>query len=303
MGEGRETMKETVAPPGYLTTRDLIAKGWSAPLIKKLLPKPCAVQNHSRGVYRITRNLYEVERIEALMQSPEFAEAQANQTAHAAIRAAAPERRRNELDRKYSSWRAALPEACVGLHSANRYAKHNTCSAEHRAEIYRLKNAFVELLYKCGYCTACFEHVLVLPAKLCRDCGGQSGTPEWRRPTRREDGWGCDDGYCERCDNTGIYLSEKRLTFYCFKVAIGRGYLWHQPDSLVNWPVVTTQPPADWTPGDREKPLLVSRAHFAEVKDLLRWVLEKAEAEPDKEPEYLPARDLVTMAGEQEGLF
>jgi hypothetical protein len=92
-------------------------------------------------------------------------------------------RRIAEFDRGYSGWRAAVPEASAGLFSLNRFCKHDACSWQYREEIYELKNRFVQLLYQAGYCTAAWEHRMVLAAKVCRACGGTG-----------------DDGLCDRCD-------------------------------------------------------------------------------------------------------
>ena len=151
------------------------------------------------------------------------------------------------------------------MHNLNRYAKHRTCSRANQTEIYDLKNRFVELLYTRGCCTACWIHVLVLPAKRCNACYGSG-----------------DDGECDRCGGSGIYLSEKRLRFYVFKIQVGgqRLYCWHQPDHLVKFPVTTTREPAEWSGVERDKPLGMPRSKLAAAKALIGWVLEKS-----KEPE------------------
>jgi hypothetical protein len=168
-------------------------------------------------------------------------------------------RRIGEFDQRFRGWQGALPEACAALFSLNRFCKHAECSWQSREEIYDLKNRLVKLLYKDGYCTAAWEHRLVLPAKICRDCGGSG-----------------DGGCCDRCDGTGEYLPAKTVRFICFRFEVGVRYTWHQPVELVRFPVTMTDAPADWQPGEREKPVPMPRRQFAAAKDLIRWVLEQS---------------------------
>ena len=196
--------------------------GWTDALIRQLLGDPDEKQPYKRGIYHTERFLYEKGRVEAAMESEAFRLAYSRRKA----RAMAPAVRKEAFSDRYGTWRAAVADAAHGMHSINRYAKHQTCSAANKLEIYALKNAFVQLLYETGYCSACWEHILVLPPKKCRECGGQ------------------ETDWCDRCGGTGNYLSEKRLRFFCFRFNVGRGYTWHQPDNLVQFPVVTTAEPA-----------------------------------------------------------
>lgn len=266
-----------------LKTSDLQSTGWTPALIKSLLGDPDEKEPSKRGPYNTTRYWWLQERVRAAMLLPAYLEAQARKE----TRLAAPERKRAAFQRKFQTWRVALPDACHGLHSLNRLCKHASCSTANKSEIYDIKNRMVELLYRTGYCTACWQHILVLPPKPCWDCGG--GRP-------------VDDDYCDKCGGTGIYLHEKRLTFYCFRFQIGRGYCWHQPDSLVTFPVTTTAPPAGWTGVEREKPLEMPVSALATAKELLRWVLDRAnEPEPEFHFSEHPLPPIVNA--DQQSLF
>jgi len=219
------------------------------------------------------------------MESGEFRECQLRRKKIAA----APEKRKANFARKYQTWRNAVPDACKGMHSLNRYAKHQGISTANKTEIYQLKNELVELLWRAGYCVECWIHVLTLPAKPCWDCGGSG-----------------DGGECERCNGTGEYLSAKKLRFYCFRFNVsGRIYTWHQPDKLVKWQVQTTGEPANWEGVERDKPLAMPKSQFAEAKDVIRWVLSKSGGEGlAGEPVYLERGEVVVMGDEkQEVLF
>jgi hypothetical protein len=247
-----------------LTSSDLRAMGWTPALVKVLLGEPDEKEPIKKGMFNSMRHWYAQSRVQAAMESPAYQKAtQARET-----RQARPELRRKGFNSKYQTWRAAVPDACHAQWSLNRYCKHSTCSQSNKAEIYGLKNNFVELLYTSGFCTAAWLHILVLPPKVCRACSGS--------------GW---DGECDRCDGTGEYLPAKRLKFYVFKISVGRSYCWHQPEILVKFPVVTTQEPAEWSGVERDKPLGMPRSQLAAAKDLIRWVLDQAKSAPQSETE------------------
>lgn len=264
-----------------LSTSDLRKMGWTTTLIRSLLGEPDEKEDISRGMYRCQRHLYLQERVERAQESGAWKVSCEAREA----RLARPVRRMEAFNRKYATWRAAVPDACHACHSLNRYAKHGTCSESNKNEIYGLKNKFVELIYTQGYCTACWIHTLVLPPKKCRACGG----------------WG-DGGACYRCDGTGNYLPEKRLKFYCFKISVGRSYTWHQPDRLVTFPVVTTAEPAEWSGVERDKPLGMPRSQLAAAKDLVRWVIEQAK-QPETEVHFHETIPPIPETVEQMGLF
>lgn len=261
-----------------LRRADLFVLGWTDALIRQLLAEPDEREPYKRGMYSTVRYWYSQERVNAAMESEAFQESQARRKRRAAI----PEERMAGYSAHYPSWRAAITDVCHSMHSLNRYCKHGACSAENRTVIYDLKNQLVQLLYEREYCSACWEHILVLPPKKCRACYGSG-----------------DSGGCFRCDGTGNYLPEKRLRFYCFRFNVGRGYTWHQPDSLVKFPVQTTAPPAEWSGIEREKTLGIPRSKLAAAKDLIRWCLEKAK-EPEPAMEFLEI-SIPPIVGEEQG--
>jgi hypothetical protein len=266
-----------------LSTSDLLKAGWNSSLIRKLLGEPDEREEIKRGIYSCTRYWYTQARVTAATSDPAFLALQERRKA----RRLAPERRRSGFEGRYQMWRGALPDACRFMHSLNRYAKHQACSVTQRDEIYGLKNGLVELLYRAGYCTACWIHEQVLPAKVCFECGGSG-----------------DGGACDRCDGSGHYLPAKTLRFYVFRFALGRGYTWHQPDRLVKFPVETTREPEEWAGVEREKPIALNRSQFAAAKDLVRWVIEKgtgAAPEPVIEHEWEETQTSVDWR--QEALF
>ena len=265
--------------PVLLKSSDLATLGWTPTLIKSLFGEPDEKEPYSRGIYRTTRYWYNQERVQAAMLLPAFQESQERRQR----KAEAPALRREAFQRQYGSWRSALADACHGMHSLNRYAKHQTCGEANKSEIYTLKNALVEMLYANGYCSAAWEHILVLPPKKCFECGGVPS--DW----------------CDRCAGTGNYLSEKRLKFFCFRFNVGRGYTWHQPDKLVNFPVRTTAPPAEWSGVERDKPLNIPRSRLAAAKDLVAWVLDQAKI-PEPEVVFLD-HPIPQVSTEQQSLF
>lgn len=267
-----------------LKSSDLFQMGWTRTMITRLLSKPDKVEVVKKGSYRYDRYLYDPARVEVAMQLPEFAAAaKASQ-----YRKAAPERRRNGFTRTYQgNWHLALPVVAEHLRQLNRFAKWRTCSESNKAEIYDLKNQFVRLLYESGLCSACWIHRMTLAEKRCRACYGEGD-------------------FCDRCDGTGVYQSEKVLRFYCFRFYIGvNHYTWHQPESLVNFAATVTDPPADWDGSiAREKPVSLPRAMLAEAKGLLRWVIETAAKSPAVEPlQHFSGEPITPVDAEQVGLF
>ena len=155
--------------------------------------------------------------------------------------------------KKYATWVEALPSAAGFLFNLNRYAKHTSCSQSNKEEIYSLKNRFIELLYNEGYCHAAYEHHKHLPPKECFRCDGEG---------------------CERCDETGQYLSGVTLEFAVFEFVInGQPYSWHQPKELIGFKYEASGSPTQINE-TQVKPLHVKKSKLAEGKALLRWVIE-----------------------------
>lgn len=239
-------------------------RGWTPALIAAVLGRPDQVEEHKTGFKRWTEHLYLDMRVQRGESDPRFVEAAHRRR----TRAQAAERRRAEIPKKYTTWREALPEAAAGMFSLNRYAKHRTCSSAQRIEIYGLKNDFIRMLYKHGYCALSWIHRLELAEQKCRECGGDGG----------------GDWDCSYCGGSGIWREARTLEFWCFRFVIGgRTYCWHQPRESVDFEVAASVPPQDWEGLSGEKPVALPRSKFALVKDLLRWVIDAAWRAEDPE--------------------
>lgn len=240
-----------------LNKRALLALGYTPALVASILGEPDEIESHTKGMRRWVEHLYSRERVVAGMQDPRFLavlEAREKRKAKSAERLAA-------IPTRYADWRAALPEACAGLFSLNRYAKHRACSALHKHEIYQLKNDLIEALYRQGYCTASWIHRMELPRQTCRECAGDG---EW----------------CDHCGGSGVWRDRRILEFWCFRfMVVGRAYCWHQPRGLVSFQPVESLPPQQWQWQPGEKPVSLARAKFAQVKELISWVISQAQAE------------------------
>ena len=231
-----------------LNQRALMRLGWTRWLIGALLGSPDEVRPWGRGCCQ-HEYLYLRSRVESAMRGVTFEKA-AERRDRGAVAA--------RLPGQYPDWRAALADACAGMFELNRWAKHAECAGDQREEIYRFKDGLVELLYREGLCAACWEHMLLQPAKVC---------------------WDCDGAGCRRCDYSGEYLPARTLRFYCFRFVVGeRTFVWHQPDRLVRFAVQTTEAPAEWQGVGEEKPVRMTRRQLVAALELVRWVVESAGA-------------------------
>ncbi len=185
------------------------------------------------------------------------------------------EERRAKFARRYSNPSDALPAACAGLLSLNRYAKHATCSRNNREEIYRLKTGLLHRLIDEGLLVTASLHRSA--DQLCDRCGG-SGTYYTETYTRLTYRGHYDHPYveeydatCRRCQGS---RRRKGRTYYVLRFAVaGQTYCWHTPqDEFGRVVPLTDATPATYD-GAEEKPLEMSRSRFAEVKALLRWVI------------------------------
>jgi hypothetical protein len=134
---------------------------------------------------------------------------------------------------------------------------------ERSVDIYALKNKLVEILFREGRCQRAEMHLQRPRAKEC---------------------WGCDgtgegyDGECHRCDGTGVYEPKYVIRLYCFYFEInGKEYAWHQPATLVTWPVIATGEPRPMPelPSEREHGLPTFGA-IDEAMEIVRLVVEGA---------------------------
>jgi hypothetical protein len=209
-------------------------------------------------------HLWPADAVEALVDGPEVAAAKARARRQAEGKAAAPKRRAEALARRYPRWQDALAPAAEALFSLNRYAKWRKCSAEHRDEIYDLKNGFIRLLYREGLAEHVGLHQVEGRGLRCDDCGGSGGR-------------GAEE--CDSCEGSGWYQEPGPLEFLVFRFVIdGRPYCWHQPRELVYWPVELSAPGESWENVPEEKPLEMAPSKFAQAKALIAFVLTQASA-------------------------
>jgi hypothetical protein len=101
----------------------------------------------------------------------------------------------------------------------NQYAG-STQRHEAKDYVYRLKNCFIHWLYQNGYCQEVRQQIQTLRCNSCiKGIYYGCGTEE----------------ECWHCGGTGIY---RETILYQFRFGIGgQVYIWHQPSSLVWWPV------------------------------------------------------------------
>lgn len=249
-------MTPDLAP--LLNKSALLKLGWTPALIQAILGNPALVKHRSRGAYKWVEHLYARDKVLEGMKHHRFLELQEARKS----RASAAVQKKAAVTEKYSSWQEALPEACAGMLSLNRYAKHRRCSALQRVEIYQLKGQLIELLYKRGYSTACFIHQLHQETQFCRVCGGAG------------------DWDCSGCDGDGVRLPARTQEFWCFEFQVaGTKYCWHQPRALLQFSPVETVPPVEWerSAADKEKALLVRQDKFSATKQLLGWLIDQAQ--------------------------
>jgi len=187
---------------------------------------------------------------------PDLLALKARSQAARAARQRKAEQRQTTLAERFPTWQDALPEAAEAMFNLNRYAKWERCASAHRQEIYDLKNNFVRLLYQSGYAVEVRRHAVPRAGLVC---------------------WGCDGYGCERCDDTGFYRRPDELVYIAFRFRIGeRLFSWHQPDRLVDWPVVYTAAGEVWNHDpNEEKPVELKPREFADAKALVRFVLEQ----------------------------
>lgn len=111
---------------------------------------------------------------------------------------------------------AAIAAHC--MFHLNRYAR----TGRETDTIYQLKNHLVRIFHQAGYCRSVRLHQQTL------ECWGCYGSGVYRESGDYEE-------ICYKCGGTGIYRQHVLYAFH-FSIA-GRHYAWHQPQSLVTWPV------------------------------------------------------------------
>lgn len=154
------------------------------------------------------------------------------------------------LAQEYGTARNALLDAATAMLDLNRHAK--SCPKLESQDIYALKNRFIRLLYEDGKCTSVQRHLHFLPAKEC---------------------WSCEGFGCDRCNDTGEYLSARKVTNYVFTFEIdGTKFCWHQPKQTINYPVTVTLPDASM-PVLTPKPLERWASKLTYAKRLVSWVV------------------------------
>jgi len=131
-----------------------------------------------------------------------------------------------------------------------------------------LKNSFIEILYKKGFCTKVFKHVRKLDAQVCWACDATG------LYTKEGDLFLYDEE-CYRCKGTGIYRPAKTLTWFVFYFVISDQYfVWHQPQNLVKYSINLTDD-FDTDINDTEvKPIEIPKKKLTESKALVKWFLE-----------------------------
>jgi len=160
------------------------------------------------------------------------------------------------------------------MFNLNRYAKHRTCTHEHRNAIYELKNQFVRMRHEQGLADRIYKHVLRFDQKICFRCGG-TGIDRWY------------DDECDHCDGNGVYEEARTLEFVVFSFLVDETrYTWHQPIELVDWPYQFDSFPNGARVPGLEKPVELKPTQFAEAEDLIRFTLQLAR---DESPESTPA--------------
>ena len=261
--------------PPALNKSALQKLGWTPGLIAAILDPPDKIDRHQAGYRKWTEHLYTRDRVDAGMSDPRFTLLVEKRRKKAQSLA----KHRDDIPKRYTEWREALPEAAAGMFSLNRYAKHSTCSPLHKQEIYHLKNSLIELLYSNGYCAASWIHRLTQEQQLCRECGGVGE-------------------YCNHCDGSGVWRPARVLEFWCFRFSIvQKVYCWHQPAAMVDFTPIASLPPADWEGVAGEKPIALSIRKFAAVKELLRWIFDQASSE-----QFNDASDAAPASPPHDGL-
>ncbi len=182
------------------------------------------------------------------------------------------------FEQRYPEKRSAYADACAGLHSLNRFAKHAECSEWQQREIYRLKDRWCELLWEQGFCIGALEVRTPTKDLPCWDCGGAGDDLE-------------RDYFCYKCEGTGVYRTVGGKPHWALRFRVdNQEFFWHVPKHLAPYASqVGHEEPHEVIV--KEKPVRLARRTFAEVKALLLWILG-----PEPEPQKLSGTMIVGPA-------
>ena len=126
----------------YFPTFDgVVVRASSAPLIQAELAK------------RTKDSVARKEKANARAKT-QYAKKLAQEKALAAAKQKALDDFLKNLPQKYPNSEDALRDAASAMFDLNRYCKSDDCAKNEREEIYSIKNDFVSLLYRMGYCTS-----------------------------------------------------------------------------------------------------------------------------------------------------
>ena len=168
--------------------------------------------------------------------------------------------------KRYETKVDALIEVAEAMFNLNRYAKHDTCAARNRGEIYGLKNRLIKSFYQSGYSSSVAIHTRTLKKQICWTCDGTGTWYDWQSFFVET---------CRKCDGTGVYKPEKELKFCVFRFEIGdKVFVWHQPAENLDFTPEVVDALAGKINDTEAKPLKVARRKLSELKALVRWYLD-----------------------------
>jgi hypothetical protein len=154
----------------------------------------------------------------------------------------------------------SLRSACDTMFTLNAWAVRNKGYAARW--VYELKNHLVRYLYERGYCVAVTEQTQEIK------CWGECVYCYENEDGESEYEYECGP-HCRRCGGTGVY---KRHVLYRFIFHVGgQTFVWHQPQSLVNWNVTPTDPTVGEYRERDAKPAPKRDGKWALVESLRVW--------------------------------
>jgi hypothetical protein len=138
--------------------------GLSPKKFEQLGLKPDKIVSNPHYRSAAPSQLFNRKRIEQLAETPE-------------VIALQPKKRKpkdwgNVFSKRYEDRESSIIDVANAMFNLNRYAKHETCAARNRAEIYHLKNLLIRHLYNMGLCISVGVHQKTLQRKECWHCDG-----------------------------------------------------------------------------------------------------------------------------------